>query len=333
MKMTNDAGTYVPALPKSKFPIVRFHSISSGLRVLGRLFPVWVLLLGLHASAVAQTTAPEQLTLDRIFSREFDQQRFGGFRWLKTGDSFARLEPSKSVPGALELISYQIETNERAVLIPAEKLIPKGESAPLSIQGYDWSADNRQVLIYTNSKKVWRLNTRGDYWVLEMASGKLTKLGGDAKPSTLMFAKFSPDGQRVGYVRENDLYVQTLADGKITRLTANGSHTLINGTADWVNEEEFDLRDCWRWSPDSRSIAFWQFDAEGIEDFILVNNTTGLYPALTRIPYPKAGTQNSAVRVVPVMASAASSWREFCRRLRCCNTTALESLVQSTETM
>jgi dipeptidyl-peptidase-4 len=284
-------------MKKSSYSIGRSDSIFSSRRASGNIFLMMLLLVGLHVSAAAQTTDPSWLTLDRIFSREFDSQRFGGFRWLKTGDSFARLEPSKTVPGAMDLISYQIETNQRAVLLPAEKLIPKGESAPLSIQGYDWSADDRQVLIYTNSQKVWRLNTRGDYWVLEIASGKLTKLGGDAKPSTLMFAKFSPDGKRVGYVRENDLYVQNLADGKITRLTANGSHTLINGTSDWVNEEEFDLRDCWRWSPDSRSIAFWQFNAEGIEDFILVNNTTGLYPNLTRIPYPKAGTQNSAVRV------------------------------------
>jgi dipeptidyl-peptidase-4 len=159
------------------------------------------------------------------------------------------------------------------------------------------------MLVYTNSKKVWRLNTRGDYWVLDIASGKLTKLGGDAKPSTLMFAKFSPDGTKVGYVRENNIYVEDLASGKITQLTTDGSRTLINGTSDWVNEEELDLRDCWRWSPDSRSIAYWQFNAEGIKDFILLNNTLDLYPTLTYIPYPKAGTTNSAVRVGVVSAA------------------------------
>jgi dipeptidyl-peptidase-4 len=158
------------------------------------------------------------------------------------------------------------------------------------------------MLVYTNSKKVWRQNTRGDYWVLDVASGKLTKLGGEAKPSTLMFAKFSPDGKRVGYVRENNLYVENLADGKITQLTSDGSRTLINGTSDWVNEEEFDLRDCWRWSPDSKSVAYWQFNAEGIKDFILIDNTKDLYPVLTQIPYPKAGTVNSAVRIGVVSA-------------------------------
>ncbi|HKX84058.1 MAG TPA: S9 family peptidase [Pyrinomonadaceae bacterium] len=265
-----------------------------------------VLFLSLQ-SASAQTTQPAvdpSLTVERIFSSsEFQPERFGGFRWLKDGDSYAKLEPSEKVKGSMDLVRYQIETNNRDVLLSAEKLIPVGETKPLSINGYEWSADDKRVLIYTNSQKVWRFNTRGDYWVLDVASGKLSKLGGDAKPATLMFAKFSPDGSKVGYVRENDLYVENLSDGKITRLTKDGSHTLINGTSDWVNEEEFDLRDCWRWSPDSRSIAFWQFDASGIEDFLLLNNTTGLYPSLTRIPYPKTGTQNAAVRVGVVSSS------------------------------
>ena len=273
-----------------------------------------ILVLGLH-TAFTQTAQPAvdpKLTVERIFaSPEFQPERFGGFRWLKDGDSYAKLEPSEKVKGAMDLVRYQIETSKRDVLLAADKLIPTGQAKPLEVHGYDWSADDRRVLIYTNSQKVWRYNTRGDYWVLDAATGKLTKLGGDAKPATLMFAKFSPDGSKVGYVRENDLYVEEIATGKITRLTKDGSHTLINGTSDWVNEEEFDLRDCWRWSPDGQSIAFWQFDASGIQDFLLVNNTTGLYPTVTRIPYPKTGTQNAAVRVGVINAAGgAIKWLE-----------------------
>lgn len=266
---------------------------------------ITLLLLCLQ-SAYTQSLQPAvdpRLTVERIFaSSEFQPERFGGFRWLKDGDSYAKFEPSEKIKGSMDLVRYQIETNKRDVLLSADKLIPTGETKPLEIHGYNWSADGKKVLIYTNSQKVWRYNTRGDYWVLDNESGKLTRVGGDAKPATLMFAKFSPDGSKVGYVRENDLYVEDIATGKITRLTKDGSHTLINGTSDWVNEEEFDLRDCWRWSPDSRSIAFWQFDASGIEDFLLLNNTTGLYPTLTRIPYPKTGTQNAAVRVGVIAA-------------------------------
>lgn len=281
----------------------RFYiRVNAALRV-----ALFVLAISPFAVTYGQTASPAvdpNLTVERIFnSSEFQPERFGGFRWLKDGDSYAKFEPSEKAKGAMDLVRYQIDTDKRDVLLSADKLIPAGETKPLAIHGYDWSSDGKRVLIYTNSQKVWRYNTRGDYWVLDQGAGKLTKLGGDAKPATLMFAKFSPDGSKVGYVRENDLYVEDLATGKINRLTKDGSHTLINGTSDWVNEEEFDLRDCWRWSPDSRSIAFWQFDASGIEDFVLVNNTTGLYPTVTKIPYPKTGTQNAAVRVGVVSAS------------------------------
>lgn len=274
-----------------------------------------LLLSSAQYSLFAQTAQPSldpKLTIERIFaSREFQPERFGGFEWLKDGDSYAKFEPSAKVKDADDMVQYRIDTGARSVLLSADKLIPKGETKPLEIDGYDWSADGKRVLIYTNSQKVWRYNTRGDYWVLDQATGRLSKLGGDAKPATLMFAKFSPDGTRVGYVRENDLYVEDVATGKITRLTNNGSHTMINGTSDWVNEEEFDLRDCWRWSPDGKAIAFWQFDASGIEDFLLLNNTTGLYPTLTKIPYPKTGTQNAAVRVgVVPAAGGAIRWLE-----------------------
>ncbi len=263
-----------------------------------KIFLFWILVSNFSFFAFAQTNDPELLNIDRIFnSDDFSAQSVGGFRWLKSGDAFTRIEPSEKVKGGTDLVSYDVEKNTRNVLISAEKLTPNGYTSPLRIDGYEWSADNRQILIFTNSRKVWRYNTRGDFWALNLASGNLKKLGGDAEPSTLKFAKFSPDGKSVGYVRENNLYVEDLTDDKIIQLTKDGSKTLINGTSDWVNEEELDLRDCWRWSPDSKSIAYWQFDASGIKDFILINDTEELYPQLTYIPYPKAGTINSAVRV------------------------------------
>ncbi|HEX8737449.1 MAG TPA: S9 family peptidase [Pyrinomonadaceae bacterium] len=267
---------------------------------------VLILILLLSFSVIAQTqqqTDPSLLSIDRIFnSDDFNSQGIGGLRWLKSGDAYTRLERSASGKGGADLVSYDAATNQRTVLLSAEKLIPTGATAPLPINGYDWSADNTKMLIYTNSKKVWRINTRGDYWVLDLASGSLKKLGGDAKPSTLMFAKFSPDGTRVGYVRENNIYVENLADGKITPITTDGGKNLINGTSDWVNEEEFYLRDCWRWSPDGKSIAYWQFNTEGSKDYVLIDTTKDLYPVLNYFPYPKAGTTNAAVRAGVVSA-------------------------------
>jgi len=275
-----------------------------------KLLLLWILLFSFAVFVPAQQADQSVLNLERIFdSDEFNPQGVGGFKWLKTGDGYSKLEPSTAVKGGQDLVAYDAATNARTVLLSADKLIPKGEAKPLPVNGYDWSADNTKMLIYTNSKKVWRLNTRGDYWVLDLSTGSLKKLGGNAEPSTLMFAKFSPDATKVGYVRENNIYVENLADGKITQLTSDGSRTTINGTSDWVNEEELSLRDCWRWSPDGQSIAYWQFDASGIKDFILLNNTKDLYPVLTYIPYPKAGTTNAAVRVGVVSAAGgATKW-------------------------
>ena len=181
-------------------------------------------------------------------------------------------------------------------------MVPTPGAKPLSVDDYAWSPDNRLLLIFTNSKKVWRLNTRGDYWVLDLTSNKLTKLGGDAPESSLMFAKFSPDSRSVAFVRANNIYVQNLATDAVRALTTDGSNTLINGTSDWVNEEELKIRDGFRWSPDSQSIAFWQFDTTGVGEYTLINDTAQEYPETVRYLYPQPGTSNSAVRAGVVSA-------------------------------
>jgi dipeptidyl-peptidase-4 len=245
--------------------------------------------------------------IDRIFKgREYNPPRFGPARWLPDGTAYAIVEPASGGAGS-EIVRYDGITGARSVLVPATRLIPPtantgGGKTGLDIDDYAWAPDGKRLLIFTNTRKVWRQNTRGDYWVLDLGSGRLKRLGGDASESSLMFAKFSPDGSRVGYVRANNIYVEHLATGTITPLTRDGSTTTINGTSDWVYEEELDLRDAFRWSPDGKRIAYWQFDSSGVEIFSLINDTAALYPTVTRIPYPKTGTTNSAVRVGTVSA-------------------------------
>ena len=151
----------------------------------------------------------------------------------------------------------------RSILISAAQLTPAGGQKPLTIADYVWSDDDSKLLIFTNTQKVWRQNTRGDYWVLNVKSGGLKQVGTSQPPASLMFAKFSPDATRVGYVRGNNLYVERLEDGKVTQLTSDGSETIINGTSDWVYEEEFGVRDGFRFSPDGKSVVYWQFDQLG----------------------------------------------------------------------
>src|SRR3989304_669592 len=201
------------------------------------------------------------LSLERIFSSAvFRGDRFGPARWLADGSGYTTLEGSETA-GGRDIVQYESESGKRQVLVSANLLIPKGKSEPLRIEDYSWSPDASYLLVFTNSQRVWRQNTRGDYWVLNLKSRVLRQLGGNAKPSTLMFAKFSPDNKKVCYVVENNVYVEDVISGDRKQLTSDGSGTIINGTFDWVYEEELGLRDGMRWSPDSKQIAFWQLGA------------------------------------------------------------------------
>jgi dipeptidyl-peptidase-4 len=263
--------------------------------------------LGLSVSTALPAQEPDSsiVTLDRLFaSDEFTPDFLGPVRWLEGEPAYTKLEPDSSTPPARALVRYDAATGRPDVWVPVRRLIPPGDSVPLAIEDYAVSPDSRRILLFTNSRKVWRQNTRGDFWTLELSTGRLRKLGGpDAAPSTLMFAKFSPDGGRVAYVREHNLYVEDLADGRITQLTHDGSRTIINGTFDWVYEEELNLRDGFRWSPDGRRIAFWQLDASGVRDFLLIDDTDSLYSFTIPVQYPKTGTTNSAARIGVVSAA------------------------------
>lgn len=271
-----------------------------------------LLIVGVLASPVsAQETADaSKVTLDRMFgSGDFFPEFFGQTRWLADGSAYTTLERSESGPGR-DLVKYDAETGEREVLVSASQLVPEGESRPLGIQNYEWSPDGGKLLIYTNSRRVWRFNSRGDYWVLDLETGALRQMGADRPESSLMYGKFDPSGERFGYVSENDLYVEDVAGGEVVRLTTDGSETTINGNFDWVYEEEFFMplpADGWRWAPDGESIAYWQLDAEGIGVFQMINNTDSVYSFTIPVQYPKVGTRNSAARVGVVSASGGAT--------------------------
>jgi dipeptidyl-peptidase 4 len=275
----------------------------------------------------------------RVFlTREIRAKSVGPVRWMDGGKSLAAIEASESVAGAKDVVRYATATNKREVLLAAADLkVAAGAgtagagaggaaagtagAGPLEVENCDWSADGNLALIYTNSQRVWRANTRGDYWLFDRRTKKLRKLGGDAAPATLMFATFSPDGTRVAYVHANNIYVESAAGGGATQITKDGSATIINGTSDWVYEEELGLRQAYRWSPDGKSIAYWQFDTAKVKNFPLVYNVGGpydvvthipypqfgVYPVVKEIPYPQPGTTNSSVRVGVVAVKVGSN--------------------------
>jgi dipeptidyl-peptidase 4 len=229
-----------------------------------------------------------------------------GLKWTKDGNAYLRQEKG-------EIVQVNMPDMQKKVLVTKEQLTPEGKTIPLSIRNYFFTEDNSKVLIYTNSKRVWRYDTRGDYWVLDLKTNKLSQLGRTMAASSLMFAKLSPDGSKAAYVSDRNIFVEDLASGKIQTLTeTNGTPKLINGTFDWVYEEEFDCRDGFRWSSDGKKIAYWQIDANQIRNFNMINTTDSIYSTLVPVEYPKVGENPSPYKIGVVdIEGSKTTWMQI----------------------
>lgn len=176
--------------------------------------------------------------------------------------------------------------------------MPYEDKQETRTEGHDLTnCDATYALDFVNRQRVWRYATRGDYELVNLKTGEKRKLGAGLPEASLMFAKFSPDGTKVAYVSKNNIYMEFCEGGQREQLTFDGNETIVNGTFDWVYEEEFDCRDGFRWSGDSKYIAFWHSDTEGTGWFDIIDNVSGIYPKVNHFPYPKAGTTNSAVKI------------------------------------
>ena len=226
-----------------------------------------------------------------------------GIKWAPDGNSYFAVEEGS-------VVRYELPGLTKTTFIDAANLKPIGVDKPLKVEGFSLNNEGNKALIYTNSKRVWRMKTRGDYWLYDVATKNLRQVGRERPESTLMFAKISPDGTKAAYVSERNVYVEDLAKGTIKKLTDDkGTKKLINGTFDWVYEEEFFCRDGFRWSPDSRSIAYWQIDANQIRDFYMINNTDSIYSYIIPVEYPKVGDPPSPARIGVVdVSNANTTW-------------------------
>lgn len=278
-------------------------------------------------SATVNATA-NPLSLEQIYKeKDFKAERSTYFTWLDDGTGYTVLEERESnknnqddkakddehgVKGN-DIVFYNADGTGREVLVSYEKLIPKGEKEPLTVESYQWSKDGKWLMVFSNGEQVWRSRSRGDFWLLNLETDSLYQLGGEnIEAKKLMFAKFSPDSSKVAYVRDNNIYMEKVGSKAVTALTTDGNDTIVNGNFDWVYEEEFTIRDGFRWSPDNKSIAYWQLDTSGVKYFTMINNTDDLYPTLKEFPYPKAGEMNSAVKVgVVSLSDKKTRWAEL----------------------
>lgn len=223
-----------------------------------------------------------------VTASSFAQER--GVNWTADGLAYVKFKEGN-------IVRIDPKTDGETIVVKKESLIPAGASSPLKVQSFDYSADKSKILLFANTAKVWRYNTRGDYYVLNTANNSLKKLGNDLPSQSLMFAKFSPDSKSVAYVSDHNIYSEDVATGVAKKLTNDGTRKLINGTFDWVYEEEFNCRDGFRWSPDSRQIAYWQIDATKIRDYYMLNTTDSVYSHVVPVEYPKVGEDPSAAYI------------------------------------
>jgi dipeptidyl-peptidase-4 len=240
---------------------------------------------------------------------------------------FGRVLPNDVIWNDNETGYYTIKDNNIVLVSTKAKddkiILSSSQINNLEIESFSFSQSKNKILIFTESVKVWRYNTRGDYWVYDFTKNEIQKLGRDMSSSSLMFAKFSPDENFVAYVSKEksesgirtsstsvNIYLENLEERSIKKLTSsNGTNKLINGTFDWVYEEEFGCRDGFIFNEDGSRIAFWQIDANQVRDFYMINNTDSIYSYTIPVEYPKVGEDLSPSRIGVInLSSEKTTW-------------------------
>ena len=236
-----------------------------------------------------------------LFSKQpVNAQRGSKTHWAKDGYHFY-VQKNGGI--------WAVDARDNSQTLLFNDTLSPGGGKKIVVSSFALSDDGKKAIIFTNTKKVWRYNTRGDYWVFNFDGNTLQQLGSARPASSLMFAKLSPDGSKAAYVSGHNLYIEDLASGQITQLTFDGTEKLINGTFDWAYEEEFDCRDGFRWSPDSRAIAYWQIDASKTKKYLMLNTTDSIYPFAVPVEYPVAGEDPSLCKVgVYDIGTAKTTW-------------------------
>ncbi len=237
---------------------------------------------------IFQIDAQEEITVEAIWTKgAFHAKSVPGFRFMQDG-----LHYTKRI--GRTIVKYNFLTGEEEdVLFDGSAIEQDGFGG--SFRSYAFSKDEKKVLLKADVESVYRRSTRANYFLYDLDSEKLTMIFDEGK---IMHATFSPDGNHVAFVFENDLYVKDLGNQKVHRITDDGKwNHVINGSCDWVYEEEFGFTKAFEWSPDSRHIGFLRFDESMVEEFTMTNYHGALYPEYETFKYPKVGEENSRVSV------------------------------------
>ncbi len=235
------------------------------------------LTLGVHC-----LSAQSKLTLDHITDGTFTQKTVSAVNWMNDGQFYSALTANK-------VVKYDVTTGEEV------EVLVDGNELEITISDYKFSADENKILLLTDRQKVYRRSYTAVYNVYEIESKKLNELS----VGRLAYATFSPDGSKVAFTRENNLFYMDLNNNQEYAITEDGKvNSIINGSTDWVYEEELYLTKAFQWSPDGEKIAYYRFDESGVRQYNMQKwNEGALYPEDYIYKYPKAGEDNSIVEI------------------------------------
>ena len=225
--------------------------------------------------------AQPDITIDDLTTKNtFQQRSVTGIRWLNDGKFYTSLSENK-------IRKYDVSTGQSTATI---------YDGDMKIDGYSFSDDETKLLLSTNTESIYRRSSKADFYIYDVASKNLRKLSSGEKQS---YATFSHDGSKVAFVRDNNLFIVNTADLSEQQVTDDGKFNLIiNGSTDWVYEEELTFAQAFYWSPDGKKVAWYRFDESRVHEYNLQKwNHGSLYPTDYRYKYPKAGEANSIVEI------------------------------------
>jgi dipeptidyl-peptidase-4 len=249
-----------------------------------------VILLLISTSVFGQSK--KTFTLEDVFKKgTFSTKGMRGLRSMQDGNTYLSVETDEKTKVRYVAKNNYLDGKQNSILFKETDLVYKGDTLPISTNFND---NETKILIPVGEEAIYRRSSKANYFVYDLLSKKITEVSAKGKQ---LFATFSPDGNSVAFVRDNNLFVKNLLNGEEKQLTSDGKNNeVINGRSDWVYEEEFSFAQAFYWSPDGKKIAFYKFNEKEVPEFSMTM-FDGLYPTEYKYKYPKPGEKNAIVSI------------------------------------